>query len=302
MFRKLSLFVAAVMASVSLSGNVALANGQPTLLPGDTLFEVSCDSSDNTHQLYQLDLENNARVAVGTGSGSTSGDCASQGAILPGSDWFYFIDLWNTGQPLVRVNLGSGAVEIISETNYLGQSANLHSLTIDSDGSAFALSDERLFAVNLTTGALTLIGDYDYGFESAGSPFAFAYDPTTDKFYVADSGMLSEIDVATGVATRIGYRGPSVASMAFDSGGALWLNGHGNYVSTTTIDGFSQWEQTSAFSPNVNSESLAIINLPESPEDDPEGLAATGADNLAMLGLAGALLVGTAVIVRRRRA
>jgi LPXTG-motif cell wall-anchored protein len=314
MLRKLSLIVAAVVASVSLSGNVALANGQPALPSGDTLFEVPCADSAPVYQLHQLDFENNARVAVGTGAGSTrENECASQGAILPGTDWFYFIDFGSIGLPLVRVNLVSGAAEVIGETTDSANSANLYSLTIGPDGRAYALSDQYLYTVNLTTGASAINIDYDFGAESAGAPYGFAYDPTTEKFYVVDSGILFEFDVTTGIATRTDFNdGDEVdpndvewtGSMAFDSSGSLWMNGSGNYVSSTTLENFAAsqaWEKTSAFSPDVYSESLALVRT-ESPDDDSEGLAATGADNLAMLGLAGALLVGTAVIVRRRRA
>jgi LPXTG-motif cell wall-anchored protein len=281
---------------------VAPASANPTLPAGDVLYEMSCDGMINGFQLHLLNTSDNTRTAIGTATGAVQ--CASQGAILPGTDWFYFTNFADT---LFRADVTSGLTEVIGDLRDAGVARDIDSLAMDDNGNAYALSGETLFSVDLSSGNLTSVAAANFA-TFGGTPNGFAYDPTTDKFYVAEDGdsNLYSLNMSTGgltfIATNSDYW---VGSMSFDSDGNLWVNGDGNQVSRVAIGDFgnsANWIDSAALSPNVYSESLVIARPASNDEEDEnESLANTGSADATPYLLGGLLAAGIALAFRRRR-
>lgn len=284
---------------------VASASANPTLPAGDALYEMSCDNRVNDYLFHSVNTSNNTRTAIGNGTGvNVVTECAYQGAMLPGTDWFYFPDRYS--DKLVRVDVTTGLTEIVGLLRESGSYQGLYSLAIHDNGNAYALSYDTLFSVNLSTGELTTIvaaNTYDL---AEGYPYGFAYDPKTDKFYVAEDGgdSLYSLNMSTGVFTLVATNSDYwVGSMSFDSDGNLWVNGDGNLVSRVALSGFGNsvnWIDSAALAPQVYSESLVIARPPVE-DDDEEGLANTGSADATPYLLGGLLAAGIAFALRRRR-
>lgn len=293
---------------ISAASTPAFAVASLELPNDDVLFIVECDNSVNDNQLYSVDAVAATVTAVGDGQGAPSEDdsCASQGAQLPGTDWFYYVD-WDGGgvDYLNRNNLVTGDVEVIGALTVDGVNENnVLSLAIGPDGSAYVLTYDECYSIDLETGDLTLVSTPDFYGEYSGYPYGFAYDYVTEKFYVVEDGdgALYEFDPESGNKVELDYNGDwDVLSMSFDSAGNLWANGFGNYVATMALGDFGDsdaWVESSDLTPSVDSESIWVSFDPPAEE-----LADTGF-GVAPLGALGALTVagGVALAVRRRRA
>lgn len=284
---------------------VAPASANPTLPAGDVLYEMSCDFGADGFQLHSLNTSDNTRTAIGTGTAGS--ECGSQGAMLQGTNWFYFVEDSPTG--LVRTDVTSGLTEVIGEFREEGAVRQVQSLAIDDNGNAYALNKQTLYSVNLTTGALTSVAAASLFEDLRGNAYGFAYDPTTDKFYVGHNGGdgLYSLNMSTGeytlIATNFDYW---TGSMSFDSDGYLWVNGDTNQVSRVAISDFgnsANWIDSAALSPNIYSQSLVIARAPsgEGGDDEGESLAATGSADATPYLLGGLLAAGIALAIRRRR-
>ena len=260
----------------------------------------------NDNQLYGVDPGSAELTAVGDGQGAPSEDssCASQGAQLPGTDWFYFVD-WDATDSLDRVNLVTGEHQEIGEITVNGAPENItYSLTIGPDGTAYILDYDDLYTVDLETGAATYLSSPNFYDEYSGYPYAFAYDYKTEKFYVVEDGdgAMYELDPATGNKVEMDYNEDYwVASMAFDSEGDLWINGDNNGASTVALADFGDsnlWIDTDTFSPSVYSESIWVSG-PRAADE----LAETGFSPAPLFaGAALATAAGVAIVRSRRRA
>lgn len=300
-----------IVAGASLAllfAPVAPASANPTLPAGDVLYEMSCDGAINGFQLHSLNTSDNTRTAIGTSTGSV--ECALGGTILRGSNWFYFKARIN----LFRTDVTSGVTEVIGEFREEGADRDIKSLAIDDNGNAFALSEEALFSVDLSSGNLTTVAATNFATLTGGTPLGFAYDPTTDKFYVAEDGdgNLYSLNMSTGALTFIASNSDYwVGSMSFDSNGYLWVNGDTNQVSRVAISDFgnsANWIDSAPLSPNVYSESLVIARAPsggsgddEDNSDGSDSLANTGSADATPYLLGGLLAAGIALALRRRR-
>ncbi len=285
---------------------VAPASANPTLPAGDELYEMSC--TDAGFQLHSLNTSDNTRTAVGTGTGNNNdGGCGLQGALLPATDWFYFADFrFGQANRLVRADISTGVIEVIGDLREGGVSRDIRSLAIHDNGNAYALTSGKLFSVDLSTGNLTTAVDV----LTDGDPAGFAYDPTTDKFYVADSAenvKLYTLNISTGAYSLIATNSDSsVVAMSFDSEGNLWVKGEEeNYVSRVAISDFgnsANWIDGAELSPVVDSYSLVIARPASNDEEDAdESLANTGSADATPYLVGGLLAAGIALALRRRR-
>ena len=297
------LVIGGAALALVLSSTVAHGTEAPSLPAVDAMYEISCDAEINNWQLYALDLSALTRTAIGDGTGTTTGkECALQGALLPGTDWFYYPD--NFQAFLMRVNVVTGGVEQVG-----AWAESIYSLAIDDEGNAYALTYDTLFSVNLATGALTELVEADtYGMDE-GYPYGFAYDPKTDKFYMAEDGedSLYTLNISTGEFTFVADQDAYfLGSIAFDSDGYLWTNDGqvGALVRRVPLSGFGDapaWQETATMTPSVASESL-IIARGEPVDSGAETLAPTGSIDPLPLVAFGAMLAGAAVVIRRRSA
>lgn len=281
----------------------------PTLPEGNSLYVVECDwivEADEL-QLYSVDPATGVTTEIGTGAGPNDRGCAYQGAQLPGTDWFYFIDIEDMDS-LDRLNLVTGEHQEIDNIVVDGTPRNNWvSLSIGPDGSAYIFNSNDLFSLDLETGVATFLSTPAL----AGSPYGFAYDYVTDKFYVAEDGndTLVELDPLTGATVELASNGSYwVGSMAFDSEGNLWLNGPGDYLSTVPLADFgepSAWINSplleSSGPGTLYSESL-WVSFDPTEEEVSEELADTGF-GIAPLAALGAFATagGVALAARRRR-
>jgi LPXTG-motif cell wall-anchored protein len=302
-----------IVAGASLAllfAPVAPASANPTLPAGDVLYEMSCDGDVNGFQLHSLNTSDNTRTAVGTGTAGFK--CGRQGAMLQGTNWFYFVESGD-GFPysLVRTDVTSGLTEVIGEFREEGAARWVVSLAIDDNGNAYALNGQTLYSVNLTTGALTSVASASPFEDFRGNPNGFAYDPTTDKFYVGHNGGdgLYSLNMSTGAYTLIATNSDYwVGSMSFDSNGYLWVKGDYNLVSRVAISDFgnsANWIDSALLSPDVYGESLVIARTPSGGggggDDEDESLANTGSTDATPYLVGGLLAAGIALAFRRRR-
>lgn len=305
-------FAAVAATFLVLGASPAQADVAPILPSGDELFEMTCDSGSNDRQLFSLDLVALARDSVGSGTSvsALAEDCGTQGAILPGTDWFYFVD--GQSGDLVRADLNTGTIEVIATVLKNGSAVTVYSLAIGPDGSAYMIGvAHKLYSLNLASGALTELGAVNL---PTGTTYGFAYDAVTDDFYVAESGhgTLSTLDIATQTATLVGTNaGRFIGSMSFDSDGNLWVNGDfGGAVSQTTLADFgtpANWKNSDGMSPDLYSVSLVVRHGSASSggggggDDEDESLANTGSADATAYLVGGLLSAGIALALRRRR-
>lgn len=298
--------VAATLGAVGLTASPALAVDGPTLPANDKLYVLECDVTDATPlQLFGVDPVTGTPTAIGSGAPSAT-YCAYQGAQMPGTDLFYS---FNNSNELFSVDLTTGVTLVIDQFSLSGiPFTGAYSLTIGPDGTAYVLAYDDLYTVDLGTAELTYLSSPNFYDEYGGYPYAFAYDYTTEKFYVVEDGdgALYELVPSTGVKVELSYNEDyAVYSMAFDADGNMWANGEGDFVSKTTIADFgnsANWQD----SPDlvIGQGALYSESLWVSPKFAPKPeLPNTGVSVTGLLGLVAVLsIAGASILVVRRRA
>jgi hypothetical protein len=299
---KILLSTTAVVTLLGVTTSPAVAAGGPALPANDKLFIVECDFDVTELQLFGLNPETGLPTEIGAGAPEET-NCAFQGAQQPGSDWFYF---FNNASYLQRVDLITGVNETIAQFTLNGNTfTNAYSLTFGPDGTAYLLSYDDLYTVNLDTAVLTYLSSPEFYDEYSGYPYAFAYDYVTEKFYVVEDGdgALYELTPSTGAKVELAYNADyDVLSMAFDANGDLWSNGEGDFVSKVALASFGNsddWHDSPEIlvdSVGLYSESLWVSPVFTTPE-----LPDTGLSVSALVGMGALLLViGVSIVVVRR--
>jgi hypothetical protein len=300
---------AATLALVGFAATPAFAVSGPTLPANDKLYVMECDVRVTSLQLFGVDPESGVATEIGTGNPGES-TCAWQGAQMPGTDWFYY---FAQDRYLQRVNLTTGANEVIGKLSLNGDPYNGgYSLAIGPDGTAYVLDYDDLYTVDVSTAALTYLSSPNFYDEYSGYPYAFAYDYTTEKFYVVEDGdgALYELAPSTGDKVELSYNEDyDVYSISFDANGDMWANGNGNYVSKTTIANFGDsaaWQDSPIVLSGTQefySESLWVTPKFPAQDDSTPELANTGLNVAGFAALAGLLTIaGVSIVAVRRRA
>lgn len=301
----MTLASAATIALAGFAAAPAFAVAGPTLPAEDKLYVIECDQQDALSlQLYGVNSELGELTTIGSGlSGANS--CAYQGAQMPSTDWFYYFD----DSTLLRVDLVTGDTEVVGDFTNNGVTENgVYSMTFGPDGTAYAMTYDELFTVDVVTAELTYLSTPDvYGIAS-GYPYAFAYDYVTQKFYFVEDGSnsLFEIVPETGAKTLLATSGDYVVySMAFDADGNLWVNGEGDFVSKLALADFANpaaWVDSPDLT--IGQGTLYSESLWVSPKFAPKPeLANTGVNVAGFAALAGLLMVaGVSIVAVRRRA
>lgn len=288
----------ALLAAPATASTLSLAGN-------DEMYQVSCGGT-NVNQLLKVDLSTESLTVIGTGEGPPGSGCAYQGALVSTTGWFYFIDI-QADDRLLRANLETGDIEVLGTFHDGGSLPQMKSLAAGPDGEIYAISGRNLYSVDLTDASLTLVTTIDEAGLTDGGLYGFAYDPKTDKFYVADSGDgLFSLDITTGDVTLVGTNSDFwIGSMDFDSDGYLWFNGDGFGVARASLHNFgdtSKIRVSGDLSDTAYSESLQILRDPIPAKDkNNEGLAYTGAADISwVLGFGG--IAGLGAVALRRRA
>ena len=143
----------------------------------------------------------------------------------------------HSGGMLYRMNNKTLAADPIGPLTGLG-SQNLLDLAIDKDDKLVGITRDKLFAINQTTGATTLIRALGTSAQDLTSlsyvPQSLA-DPSSPDILISanDTGAVFRIDASTGTATQIGSYGSTAAGVIKSSGDLFGVRGFGIFA---TVD------------------------------------------------------------------
>ncbi len=311
-----------VVLVLALGGLLAVGATTPaaaasnSISPGDSLYAISCFDLYPNFQLFSVESSTAVSTMIGAGEASEVDTCAGQPAYNPATGVSYYIQWSDEEQDsLAIIDVVTGASTRIGgfywDNGEFPEFVPATSIAIGGDGSAYLISGEELYSLDLETAFVEPVA-------SLSEPYlySFAWDSVTGSFYVINSSRdVFEIDVTDGTLTyidRIDFTGPGVYgsySLQFDKAGTLWVQ-----VDVDEDD----WEGGLSTLWSVTFETLDTPVLSGVFTDDPfyteallivpgqPKLAATGADTSAvLLGAlgAGALLaaVGAALVLRGRR-
>ncbi|MDO7882242.1 hypothetical protein [Antiquaquibacter soli] len=309
-----ALLAGASIVGLSLIAAAPASAAGNAIDPGDSLYALACDDVP-AWQLYGVDAPSAVMTEIGAGTTSDSENygCSYQAAYNPATGVSYYIQTNMGYSALATIDVTTGFSGTIAEfyfpNNEFPEFPQVQAMAIGGDGSAFALSDGRLFSIDLETAIVTYVG------ETVDDTYAFAWDSVTGGFYaVDDSNELYQVDVTDGSVVDLG---PIVFpneednnyytySLQFDEAGTLWLEVDFDYpdgydsslwsLSLSAIDATVYSDLTTVAGEPVYIESLLIV------PGTPVALAATGSEVAPIAAGALALLVlGGAVLVMRRR-
>ena len=141
----------------------------------------------------------------------------------------------HSGNTLYRLDATSLQAVQIGAMAGLG-TQSLTDLAIDKDDHMVGITLDKLFSIDPTTGAVTLIKDLS---QSASGFTSLSFvpsptDPAADILVSAnDQGDVFQIDTTTGTATTIGSYGTTAAGKVISSGDLIGVRGFGIYA---TVD------------------------------------------------------------------
>ena len=261
-----------------------LASAPASLFAVPDGYSINSDSgSINADSLYRIDLANGSETRIGPVVSLGQARIDVEGLAFSPDGKLYGVD--DSSLKLFPLNIANGAVESAGEVDIRGLptgGSNDFGMTFACDDNLYLTSVTKasLYRLDLD-GTTTLIGNE--GSLGADISSLAAYGNPV-RLYGLSNGLnspaLYEIDIETGVATKIGNLGAAAASynesgLAFDEAGVLWAitdrravsggpfasdilrinttTGQASKVATTTEQGF---------------ESLAI-SIPEGCDSDP---------------------------------
>ena len=324
---KKSLLASLGVAGMGLGAVLAVsavvpANAVATLPATDHIYAYDCTVGGSDFQLLELAADGTA-TAIGTGMGTTTGDCPSQ----PAWDWITKKAYFAFEGKLYSTDVSNGVTTEVASLSGAVAANLLFSpgLAIAPDGAAWAQASGWVGTINLSSGVITDISGSVNRDQGAYYLDPLAYNGVDSTLYAINAdntaddsppfpNQLSVMSQTTGAitlgagVTLPGYQDGSVDSlsaMAFDSSGQGWMLRTGmpvtqlvslNPASGATVDqgGVSRGGQPGA--------SRAIFISSPTP-----ALPDTGSDatvNLVPLGaLAAALFAagGIAFVIARRR-
>ena len=305
-----------VLASSAASPAYALA----TLPATDHIYAYDCSDGASDFQLLELAADGTA-TAIGTGMGTTTGDCPSQ----PAWDWITKKAYFAFEGKLYSTDVSNG---MTTEVASLSGAVNLlfsPGLAIAPDGAAWATAGGRVGTISLSSGVVTDISGSVNRDQGAYYIAPLAYNEVDSTLYAINAdntsddsppfpNQLSVMSQTTGAitlgagVTLPDYQNPSVdalSAMAFDSSGQGWLlrtvSPETQLVSLNPATGATV-DQGGVMEGQSNIVSYAIFISSPTP-----ALPDTGSDatvNLVPLGaLAAALFAagGIAFVIARRR-
>jgi hypothetical protein len=321
------LAAAAALSLPFLFATPAIAAVPATLPSTHSLWSVTCDFDETSHQFYASLYSVNPANAVATRIGDTTGvteECGGPAAFDPITGNSYYIS-WGPSHSLEEINFTTGVSAAIPwGGDYTSGMPN--SMAIGLDGKAYIVQGSSLFDLDLTTGAWsnerTISGEVFSG---------FSVDPSTGRFYVMSpfNGAAYELNVETGATELLGTVLAGAHrqwSLQIDSAGTWWIEAdlqQPGIPSTSQIwsgprptgEAATQFNLVGTFHDATNDrepymESLLITYADPAPTPtplpDPEpALAATGPDatlvTRAGVGALFLMLAGAAALVLRRR-
>ncbi|MCX6494779.1 MAG: LPXTG cell wall anchor domain-containing protein [Actinobacteria bacterium] len=225
-----------VLASSAASPAYALA----TLPATDHIYAYDCTDGASDFQLLELAADGTA-TAIGTGMGTTTGDCPGQ----PAWDWITKKGYFAFDGKLYSTDVSTGVTTEVASLSGAGVDSYLTgypALAIAPDGTAWVGSNGRQGKIDLATGVVTQFvstnadNGFYYIYATAynavdSTLYAIQADDVTDDSppYPNQLSVMSQTtgDITLGAGVTLpDYQGPAVESlyaMAFDSSGQGWL-------------------------------------------------------------------------------
>jgi hypothetical protein len=215
---------AIILASAVVSP--ALAATARTLPAGDSLYAVSCYGAFPDGQLLSVDASSAVSTTIGSGTAGSAA-CYNQPAWDAATTTAYVLT-YNNIEYVDEVNLTTGAITTGPVVTLNGDDEAPDALAISPTGQAFITENTNLYSVNLTTGALTLIGSTGHG-----DIYGLAFDPETGILYGVDyNGVLYTINTSTAVTATLATLdltpGNNEYSLQVASDGILWVENDGS--------------------------------------------------------------------------
>lgn len=307
MRRALTSITAAAAVAVGLSVALVAPASAAELPTTDGLYVLSCDNTPNPLGVFSVDPTDATATAVGDGTPSDGG-CFYNAAFDASTGITYAIVSTSEGYALVTVDMTTGVSSPIAPFTIDGADTYVDSMAIGGDGSAYAWVDEELFSLDLATGALSLLHEFELG----NYFYGFSWDPVVGDFVgIFDDGRIYAIDPAALTVELIGDVGLdsySTWGVQVDSAGLIWVLGVPFSTDTAYLWTVSRADVTT---PTEVGQVLIggegefysfVVTLTRAVSPAP-ALAATGVDATAPL-TAGALLLvlGAGLLLFRRRA
>lgn len=317
---KLAAASAAALALVFGSTSIAQAVATRALAAGNVLYGLDGAGAGTHGTLHNINPLTGATTVVGSRGGAGTYDFAYQAAYNPVDGQIYWSGVVSDGEHLWKTNPATGAATQVADFTENGTSTVINALAIGSDGRAYGTSTNKLYSVNLSTGALTLITNALPNDQF----YAFAFNPRDEKFYAISNRNnlgLHEINVTTGVATQLlamssfpdlglgtGPNARRVYSMTFDQNGSVWLINQNGDVVSNVVTGTSAADFVTgvqiAGTPGASGTNSLVITYPAS-NGSSGNLANTGTLDGLQAMLAGvsalAIAVGASLTAYSRR-
>ncbi len=225
-----------VLASSAASPAYALA----TLPATDHIYAYDCSDGASDFQLLELAADGTA-TAIGTGMGTTTGDCPSQ----PAWDWITKKGYFAFDGKLYSTDVSTGVTTEVASLSGAVDGDLLASpgLAIAPDGAAWAQADGWVGTINLSSGVITDISGLVNRDQGAYYLDPLAYNAVDSTLYAINAdntaddsppfpNQLSVMSQTTGAitlgagVTLPDYQDASIdalSAMAFDSSGQGWL-------------------------------------------------------------------------------
>ena len=309
---------------------VAPASAAATLPSTDHIYAYDCTDGASDFQLLELSADGSA-TAIGTGMGTTGGNCPQQ----PAYDWktgqAYFIFQTTVYETDVTTGIttagpttsGAGVADALKGTPYLA---------IAPDGTAFVQYDGYQGTIDLASGVVTQFPSTYNRDQGVYYIMPFAYNAKDSLLYAINadnttndatpypnqlsvmSQTTGDINFPDGGVTIPGYQNEDISelyAMAFDSSGLGWLIQTDQGVSPTTSKLVSMDTATATVvgqgdivdSANSNALITYAIFIASPTPSLPDTGANSGINLGTVVGIGAGLLMAGAVafVIARRR-
>jgi len=158
----------------------------------------------------------------------------------------------HSGTTLFRIDTHTFAPQVIGDMTGLG-TQSLTDLAVDKDDHMVGITLDKLYSIDATTAAVTLVKDLSQsasGFTSLSYVPTDLNDPASADILVSanDQGDVYQIDPASGNATKLGSYGTVALGKVISSGDLIGVRGLGIYatvnVGTATTDYLAKIDPT----------------------------------------------------------
>ena len=221
-----------------LGVDFSAVNGFDYFSGNNTAYAATANNT-GTPQLYTVNLTTGAATAVGAIGGAGNTNALTGLAVQTGATataGFNVLALTTTNQ-LIRFNSNNSNTPLGSAVSITGLQSGENILGIDvrpATGQVFGLgSTSRLYVINPTTGAATVVGSAG-AFTLSGTNFGFDFNPTVDRIRViSDTGQNLRLNPNDGTLSATD---PNLNGAATGADAAAYTNSFNGATTTMLYD------------------------------------------------------------------